>query len=110
MEPLKKNSYISEKWNPLAQRVKTFIYFLKKIFLIFQEIKFFYILENGTFRTRKIKQTPLLKSFSFFWKCNFLAPSLKISGENLLKIKNFTISQLFKHKHKVKKFLLYLPS
>ena len=99
------------KWNFLAPRLKKFIYLCKWYFLILQE---------GTFRARKIKRTHfyaqawkimikksalkkfliflkkafltfqerelsnifLKKFFLFFWKWNFLALRMKISGRN----------------------------
>ena len=41
--------FIFREGNFLTLRLKTFLYFLKKSFLIFQEIELSYISENGTF-------------------------------------------------------------
>ena len=51
-----------EKKIPYTSGKGTFLYF------IFQEV---------TFRARKVKKNPLIKSFLYFEKWNFLAPGLK---------------------------------
>ena len=68
LAPRFKNSLDFGKSNFSALRLKKFLYFLKKAFLVFQEAELF--LKN--FPCLKNKKTPLWKKFLYFGKLNFL--------------------------------------
>ena len=75
-------SYISGKVYSEPWHNRTFLYFWKWSFLTFQEV---------AFRAQKNEKNPLLKSFLYFGKLNFLAASLKnfyFSGGNWQSLKN----------------------
>ena len=100
--------------------LKNFLYFFsKKSFLIFWEmelsipkIKKFLIFQEGTFQAQKIKKKTLWKSFSYFRKWKFLAPSLKSSyiffKKNVFLYSRREIAKSKKQKKSVmKKFLIF---
>ena len=92
--PPQKKLY-SRKWNFLAPRLKTFLYFFrKKFFLCFQKWNF---LALRTFQVPKIKKPHSETKILIFEKCNFLARSLKSSNisEGNFKVPSFKMLFIF---------------
>ena len=63
------------KWNFLAPKLKTLLYFFrKKLFLYFGKGNF---LALRTFRAQKVKKNPTLKTFLIFQEMELSSPKLK---------------------------------